>query len=53
MKNNKIRTMAYMALYAALYIVLKYVGNLIPFLDMPNGGSTLPVLTETDVHNHG
>lgn len=39
MKNNKIRTMAYMALYAALYIVLKYVGNLIPFLDMPNGGS--------------
>lgn len=39
MQNNKIRTMAYMALYAALYIVLKYVGNLIPFLDMPNGGS--------------
>lgn len=39
MKNNKIRTMAYMALYAALYIVLKYVGNLIPFLVMPNGGS--------------
>ncbi len=39
MKNNKIKTMAYMALYVALYVVLKYVGNLIPFLDMPNGGS--------------
>lgn len=39
MKNSKIKTMAYIALYVALYIVLKYVGNLIPFLRMPNGGS--------------
>lgn len=39
MKDNKIKTMAYMALYVALYVVLKYVGNLIPFLNMPNGGS--------------
>lgn len=39
MKNKKIRTIAYMALYIALYIVLKFVGNLIPFLKMPNGGS--------------
>ncbi len=31
--------MAYMALYAALYIVLWYVGEFIPFLQMPQGGS--------------
>ena len=31
--------MSYMALYVALYVVLKWVGNMIPFLQMPNGGS--------------
>ncbi len=39
MKNDQTKQMAYMALYAALYIVLWYVGNLIPFLRMPQGGS--------------
>ncbi|MBR3356712.1 MAG: energy-coupled thiamine transporter ThiT [Solobacterium sp.] len=39
MKNSRIRSMSYMALYVALYIVLKWVGNMIPFLQMPNGGS--------------
>lgn len=39
MKNDKIKTVAYMGLYVALYVVLKWVGNLIPFLKMPNGGS--------------
>lgn len=39
MKNDKIKTIAYMGLYVALYVVLKLVGNMIPFLDMPNGGS--------------
>ncbi len=39
MKNNKIRLMAYMAIYAALYVALKYFGEFIPFLKMPQGGS--------------
>jgi len=39
MKNTKTRTIAYLAMYVALYIVLKWLGNLIPFLNMPNGGS--------------
>lgn len=39
MKRSTTKTIAYLALYVALYIVLKYVGNLIPFLQMPNGGS--------------
>lgn len=39
MKQTKTRTIAYLALYVALYVVLKFVGNLIPFLQMPNGGS--------------
>lgn len=39
MKNDKIRTIAFMAFYAALYVVLKLIGNYIPFLKMPNGGS--------------
>ena len=43
MKDQKsqisVRTLAYMALYVALYVVLKWVGNMIPFLQMPNGGS--------------
>jgi len=37
--RNQTRLLAYMALYAALYVVLKYVGELIPFLKMPQGGS--------------
>ena len=28
-----------MALYAALYVVLKFAGQYIPFLQMPQGGS--------------
>ena len=28
-----------MAFYAALYVVLKYIGDMIPFLQMPQGGS--------------
>lgn len=40
MSNRKqIQYLAYLALYTALYIVLKFVGNFIPFLAMPNGGS--------------
>ena len=39
MKNDKIKTMVYMAKYVAMYVVLKWCGNLIPFLNMPNGGS--------------
>ncbi|MDD6675761.1 MAG: energy-coupled thiamine transporter ThiT [Lactimicrobium massiliense] len=39
MKNNKIRIISYMALYAALYVVLKFAGQYIPFLQMPQGGS--------------
>lgn len=38
-RKSTILTLAYLAMYVALYIVLKYVGNLIPFLQMPNGGS--------------
>ena len=37
--RNQTRLIAYMALYAALYVVLKFVGNYIPFLQMPQGGS--------------
>lgn len=39
MKREQIKTISYTALYIAMYIVLKYVGDLIPFLQMPNGGS--------------
>ena len=39
MKNSQVKDLAYMAFYAALYVVLKYVGNMIPFLQMPQGGS--------------
>ncbi|MCI5723425.1 MAG: energy-coupled thiamine transporter ThiT [Erysipelotrichaceae bacterium] len=39
MKNGQIQKIAYMAIYMALYVVLKMVGNLIPILQMPNGGS--------------
>jgi|LAHS01.1.fsa_nt_gb thiamine transporter len=39
MKQDPIRNMAYMAFYAALYVVLWYVSQFIPFLVMPDGGS--------------
>lgn len=39
MKNDRIKTLVYMAMYVAMYVVLKWAGNLIPFLNMPNGGS--------------
>ena len=39
MKKDQTKTLAYMALYVALYVVLKYAGDLIPILKMPNGGS--------------
>ena len=40
MSNRKqVQFISYLALYTAMYVVLKYVGNLIPFLAMPNGGS--------------
>ncbi len=40
MSNKKqIQFLSFVALYTALYVVLKFVGNLIPFLAMPNGGS--------------
>ena len=39
MKNSQVKDLAYMAFYAALYVVLKYTGDLIPFLQMPQGGS--------------
>jgi len=39
MKKDQTLKLVYMALYVVLYIVLKWVGNLIPFLQMPNGGS--------------
>ena len=40
MSNKKhIQYLSYLALYTAMYVVLKFVGNLIPFLAMPNGGS--------------
>ena len=39
MKNKKIRLLTFMAMYAALYCLLKYIGEFIPFLKMPQGGS--------------
>ena len=38
-KKGQTKTIAYMAMYVALYVLLKFVGNMIPFLQMPNGGS--------------
>lgn len=39
-KNSKtIRMMTYLALYAALSVVLKYCSQIIPILQMPQGGS--------------
>ena len=34
MKNSQVKDLAYMAFYAALYVVLKYIGDMIPFLQM-------------------
>lgn len=39
MKNQKVQDITFIGLYVALYVVLKFIGNLIPFLQMPNGGS--------------
>lgn len=39
MKNKTVRIICYMAMYAALYCLLKFVGEFIPFLKMPQGGS--------------
>ncbi len=39
MKNEKTRELTFMALYVALYIVFWYLGKLVPFLQMPQGGS--------------
>lgn len=37
--RNRIKTISYMALYAATALVLQYVAQFIPFLQMPQGGS--------------
>lgn len=37
--NKKTRTIVFVGLYVALAVVLQYVSNLIPFLQMPNGGN--------------
>lgn len=37
--NNKTKDYVLMAMYAALAMALKYVGEFIPFLQMPQGGS--------------
>ncbi|MBW9212570.1 MULTISPECIES: energy-coupled thiamine transporter ThiT [Terrabacteria group] len=39
MQRDKVKFLTYVAMYIALYVVLKFVGNLIPFLKMPQGGS--------------
>ena len=41
MKENRleVRQLVQIALYAAIFIVLDLVSNMIPFLKMPNGGS--------------
>ena len=48
MKNQKIRELTYMAMYLALFFVLDWVTNLIPLLQMPEGGSlglaTIPMI---------
>ena len=48
MKRNEVLDLTYMALYIALAIVLDYIGQFIPILQMPNGGSIniaiIPVL---------
>lgn len=48
MKRNEVLDLSYMALYISLAIVLDYIGQFIPILQMPNGGSiniaVIPVL---------
>ena len=39
MRHDKLRDMTYIAAYAAIYVVLWWVGKFIPFLQMPQGGS--------------
>lgn len=39
MQKDKVRFLTYAAMYTALYVILKFVGNMIPFLQMPQGGS--------------
>lgn len=39
MNKINVKDLCYMALYVALAVVLDYVSALIPFLQMPNGGS--------------
>ena len=39
MSKINVKDLCYMALYVALAVVLDYVSALIPFLQMPNGGS--------------
>jgi thiamine transporter len=37
--RNEVLILIQIALYAAIFIVLDFISNLIPFLKMPNGGS--------------
>lgn len=37
--NEKTKGLVYMAFYAALFMVLDYLTNMLPLLKMPNGGS--------------
>ena len=39
MRNNQVKTMVLVAFYATLALVLDYVSAMIPFLQMPQGGS--------------
>ncbi|MDF9825247.1 thiamine transporter [Breznakia sp. PF5-3] len=39
MKRNQTRDIVLMAFYIALFMVLDYLTNMVPFLQMPNGGS--------------
>lgn len=37
--RNEVLILVQIALYAAIFIVLDFISNMIPFLKMPNGGS--------------
>lgn len=39
MKRNQTRELVLMAFYIALFMALDYITNMVPFLQMPNGGS--------------
>ena len=39
MKKSSVRDLVYIALYAALFVVLDYVTNAVNLFRMPNGGS--------------